>query len=299
MSNMLRWQGKNTGFELIHPGLQLTYFAVVLVLTMTAMQPVLLTISFISALLFSFCVRGWQTTLKTLVILLPLVIICAVINPLFAMMGSSEVVRFGQHAIYLESIIFGLCMGMMLASVILWFSCASKILSTDKVLAVLGGVLPVVGLMISMAMRLVPQFTERGKLIGSVAESVTSARPLTKRDHITSRLRIVSVLMGWSLEESLQSADAMKARGWGATNKRTGYKRYRFAAFDLFASLALALLVITCSVLAFVACSQFHFYPTMSTLTLWWGYIPYALLMLLPLVVRIVEDLRFKWLGQA
>jgi energy-coupling factor transport system permease protein len=279
---------------LIHPAIHLVFFAAALALTMAAMQPVLLAISFLAALSLSFYLRGWRTTGKTLLWQLPLVALCALINPLFSMVGSTELFRIGQHAVYLESVAFGACMGLMLAAVMLWFFNASHVLTTDKVLAVLGNILPVVGLMISMAMRLVPQFVRRGKLIGSAANAVAAARPRGKREQVGARLRIVSVLMGWSMEDSLETADAMKARGWGAAKKRSSYRRYRFGSFDVGAGVTLTILVLLSGLLAWVACSQYRFYPTMSTLTLWWGYIPYALLMVAPLLLAATCELRWR-----
>jgi hypothetical protein len=36
-----------------------------------------------------------------------------------------------------------------------------------------------------------------------------------------------------------------------------------------------------------MAPSQFVFYPTMSQLHLWWGYIPYVIMLALPLIVEL------------
>ena len=39
--------------------------------------------------------------------------------------------------------------------------------------------------------------------------------------------------MGWSMEDSLETASAMKARGWGAAVRRTTYARHRFRRLDV------------------------------------------------------------------
>ena len=46
--------------------------------------------------------------------------------------------------------------------------------------------------------------------------------------------------------------------------------------------------------LAAVACAQFSFYPALSALVAWWGYLPYALLMALPPACAAKEWLRWR-----
>ena len=63
---------------------------------------------------------------------------------------------------YAESLFYGLVMGMLLVAVVAWFFNASSVLTSDKVMAVFGGVLPVVSLMVSMALRLAPRVCRPG-----------------------------------------------------------------------------------------------------------------------------------------
>lgn len=285
---------KNTVFDLYHPGVALAYFAAVLVFCMAAFQPVYLGLALVSGFAYSACLRGWRAAARSAAWQLPLLLIVAVANPLFSASGSTELFRIGLRAIYLESLEFGLCMGVMLVSVVLWFSNASHVLSIDKVMALFGNVAPVVALMLSFAARLVPQYVRRGAEIEAVQHATSAARPRSAKERGAFRLRQVSVLMGWSMEDSLETADAMRARGWGAAPKRTAYRRFRFRARDAAALAALALLVGANAVLAWTACGQFSFYPTMSRLALWWGYAPYVVLVFLPLVLQIAEDVRWK-----
>jgi len=280
-------------FDLIHPAVQLGCFAAILAFTMLAIQPILLGITFTAAFAFSVYARGWRASLRTLSWQLPLIILCAAINPVFSTVGSTEVFVIGSKAVYLESIVFGACMGLMLAAVITWFFNAAQVLSSDKVLSVLGNTAPTIGLMVSMIMRLVPQFVERGRLIDSTAQAVSSAAPRNKAEQTRARIRLVSVLMGWSMEDSLETADAMRARAWSSTRKRTSYQRYRFGTYDTVVSLSLSVLVVVNALIAWAACTQFQFFPTLGSLALWWGYIPYALFMSMPLLLCLTDDL--KW----
>ena len=98
--------------------------------------------------------------------------------------------------------------------------------------------------------------------------------------------------MGWGMEDSLETADAMRARGWGAA-RRTTYTRYRFSSSDAAALVGLLAGGCLCAVLAFTATSQFSFFPTVTRLVAWWGYLPYAAWMLLPALLHLREGRMF------
>lgn len=286
--------GRGTAFDLYHPAVPACYFAAALVLGMAAFQPVLLGISLAAALACSICLRGWRAAGKSLLWQVPLLLIVTVANPLFSASGSTELFRIGLRAVYSESLAYGACMGAMLVGTVLWFSNASHVLTSDKVMALLGNAVPTVALMLSMAARLVPQFVRRGTEIASVQRACAAARPSGAKAQAAARIRMLSVLMGWSMEDSLDTADAMRARGWGATRRRTAYRRCRFRLRDG-AALALVLAwAALCAFLAWTACSQFTFYPQLSTLVPWWGYVPYALFLLLPVLLQAGEALRWS-----
>lgn len=165
-----------TAFDRYHPVVAFCYFVVLLVVEMAAMQPVYLTISFSAALACSVSLRGARATGRTLAWQLPLVAVIALANPLFSASGSTEIFRLGVRAFYLESFAFGACMGLMLATVLLTLESASRVLTSDKVMALFGNAAPTVGLMLSMTARLVPQFVRRGTDIGGVQRACTAAR---------------------------------------------------------------------------------------------------------------------------
>ena len=204
-------------------------------------------------------------------------------------MGSTEVFRIGMMAIYAESLLYGACAGGMLASVFLWFSSYSACMNSDNSLALFGNIAPVVTLMITQVMRLVPQFVARGRSVALVQDAVSAAAPRTKKQKRDGRFRIVSILMGWGMEDGIERSSAMRARGYDCGARRTTYKRYRFASADAAVVAVTATFALVNAVLVYTACSQYQFYPTASVLVAWWGYIPYALMMLIPVVLYVKE----------
>jgi energy-coupling factor transport system permease protein len=355
-------------FDLFHPAIALLYCGVALVFSMAVMQPVYLALTFAGQLAFSFVLQGSRAP-RGLMWQAPLVLVLAVANPLFVSVGSTELFRIGLHAVYAEALAFGLCQGLMLVNVLLTFSNAARVISSDKVMAVLGNVAPVVSLMISMTMRLVPQFARRGRVIASVQSTCTAANPTASAPsagkvtnaasrsahpaaipfaaaqaacsaakaavasqpvckavdsaesaqdseapagpsatHATpkparkqtlaakaaSRLRMTTVLMGWGLEDSIETADAMRARGWGAVRKRTSYQRYRFRRADAAACAILTALTLSAALAAHAALGTFAFYPRITGLAPWYSYLPYAAFLALPLAAEAKERLSWR-----
>ena len=67
--------------------------------------------------------------------------------------------------------------------------------------------------------------------------------------------------MGWSMENSLETADSMHCRGWGANRKRTTFRRNYFRIYDAFALGALALLSVGAAAAAYTLMDGFGFFP--------------------------------------
>ena len=194
-------------FSMSHPAVPALYIVLTLGLTMFSMQPVLIALSLAGGLAYGLATRGAARTLGALRWQLPVILIIAVLNPLFSASGSTELFRIGMRAVYLESMVYGLCMGGLFVASVLWFEAAASMLEYDKVLALLGNAAPVIALMISMCMRLIPQFLRRGRTVLAVQDAI-DVPGRAPADPVRSRLRASSVLMGWGMEDSLERADA-------------------------------------------------------------------------------------------
>ena len=279
-------------FSMSHPAVPALYMVLTLGLTMFSMQPVLIALSLAGGLAYGFATRGTVRTLGALRWQLPVILIIALVNPLFSASGSTELFRIGMRAVYLESLVYGLCMGGLFVASVLWFEAAASMLEYDKVLALLGNAAPVIALMISMCMRLIPQFLRRGRTVLAVQDAIdVPGRAST--DPVRSRLRASSVLMGWGMEDSLERADAMRSRGWGAVPRRTTYARYRLGRSDVVALVGLALFGAVAVAVAWTATTQYSFYPQLSVPAPWQGYVVYAVWMALPCVLCAIDEKRF------
>lgn len=298
-------------FETSHPSVALLYVLGTLGIVMFAPHPVYAGISLAGGLACSFALRGVSATLKGLRWQVPMLVLVCIANPLFTASGSTELWRLGSLVVYKESLAYGAMMGGVMVASILWFECAACLLPEDKVLALGGKALPTVSLMVSMAAQLVPQLVRHGQSVQGVQRACTAAVPLgnpsrsqdgngaevpARRAKLLPYARLSNMLMGWALEDSLERSDAMRARGWGARPPyaRSTYQSYRFRASDAAKLVALGCLVGLNAFLAYVACSQWHFYPTMPRLVIWWGYVPFAVQVLLPTVMQSIAWLYWR-----
>lgn len=276
-------------FSTSHAIVPAACFAGTIALSMLSVEPVLVGISLAGALALSALVRGWRATLRGLRWQLPMLALVCLVNPLFSASGSTLVCKLGPRSVYLESLAFGATMGALMVAVVVWFECAAAVLDQDRLLSLMGRRARSVPLVVSMAAQLVPQLLGRARLVRASVDACTAAGP---RPPVRETLvRTSTLLLGWALEDSVERADAMRARGWESGCPRTSYRPDRVGARDLAALVALAALLVACAACAWQACSRWRFYPKMPDLGPSWPYLPFALLAFLPAALELLARL--------
>jgi energy-coupling factor transport system permease protein len=285
---MLKRQAFHQVFELYHPAVAAVYFLGILLLCMSTFHPAFLLLFLAFGLAYEITEIGLRKTAKGLVWQIPLIAIIALVNPLFSASGSTELFHIGTYAIYAESLLYGACMGILLVCVICWFRLASSVLTAEKIMMLTGNKLPTLGLLICMTMRLVPQFVNQGNAIKQTQNACTAAKT---KSRYAEKLRQITVLMGWTMEDSLEASATMRARGWGQSKKRSTYLIRSFKVRD---GIAVAILVILFALSAWgawLSCASFSFYPTVSAAFTITYLLPSAFLLALPAFLYAKEHL--------
>ena len=132
----------------------------------------------------------------------------------------------------LESLLYGLAAGAMLSAVALWFVCVTDVITSDKVVYLFGRVIPALSLLLSMILRFVPRFVRRLRAVAQAQRHLgrdTQTGAPARR--VRSALRVFSIVVTWSLESGLITADSMRCRGYGLPG-RTSFSLYRFDRRD-------------------------------------------------------------------
>lgn len=220
-------------FSSFHPVVNFTYFALVLVFTMFFMHPVSLIISLVASLIYAISLNGRKTVRFSLVYLLPMMFMAAVINPAFNHEGATILAYLPTgNPLTFESIIYGFASATMLAAVITWFSCYNAVMTSDKFVYLFGRIIPALSLLLSMTLRFVPKFKVQFKV---VSEAQRCIRRDTTNENLLQRVKdaitVLSIMVTWSLENAIETADSMKSRGYGLPG-RTAFSIYRFDGRD-------------------------------------------------------------------
>ncbi|MDO4733166.1 MAG: energy-coupling factor transporter transmembrane component T [Bacillota bacterium] len=226
-------------FGRFHPAVSFLYFAMVMLYSVLLMHPICLGISFLSAFACSLRLNGRRARRFNLFFLLPMLIICALMNPLFNHEGITILFYLpGGSPITLEALCYGLAAAAMLATAICWFSCFNTVMSSDKLIYLLGRIIPGLSLVISLSLRLVPRFREQAGVIANAQRCL--GRDISTGNvfqRMQKGFRIFSMLLSWALENAIETADSMRSRGYGLRG-RTAFALYRWGSRDLLALFA-------------------------------------------------------------
>lgn len=245
-------------FSTYHPLLNLIYFLGTIGVTVFVTHPVLLGISFFSAILYSCVLRGFVKTLRfNLVFALPSMIIVALINPMFNHYGITVLGYLSNgNPFTLESCVYGLVMAMMLACMLIWFACYTEVMTSDKFIYLFGKVIPSLSLLLSMCLRFVPLFVRKLDVISDgqkcIGRSASNGSVIKRTKH---GIMIFSILITWALENAIETADSMKCRGYGEKG-RTAFSLYRFDRRDL---LCLLFMIVTFGITVYGAFKGFAY----------------------------------------
>ena len=203
------------GFASYHPAILFFTFLAAAFLTMFTQHPALLLLSLAGALGLLMIVKGPAAACRSLVFRLPFVLVLSLTNPLFNRQGEIILFRLGGLPVTLESLLYGLSVGLMLTDVTLWFASFSRIFTADKILYLLGRPFPRLALILSSAMRFVPLFSQQAGAIHQAQKTMGMYTGSSRKERLRAGMRSFTALLTWSLENAVDTADAMEARGYG------------------------------------------------------------------------------------
>ena len=233
-------------FSSCHPTVNFLYFGLVLLFTMCFDHPLARLVSLAGALCYDLYLNGRRAARFSLLYMLPMMLLAVILNPAFSHEGVTILTYLPSgNPLTLESILFGVGAALMLAAVILWFACYNAVMTSDKFVYLFGRVIPALSLVLSMTLRFVPKFRAQ---IHAVSESQRcvgrSVSDGTVLQRIRNGVKILSILVTWSLENAIETADSMRSRGYGLPG-RTAYSIYRFDDRDRLALLWLGFCGVT------------------------------------------------------
>ena len=286
-------------FSEYHPSVNFVYFTLVLLFSMFFINPVYLAISLSSACAYTIYLSGFKAFCSTAKYLVPMMILSAVICPAFNHAGVTVLTYFPSgNPLTLESILYGIATSVMLACVITWFSCFNAVITSDRFVYLFGRVIPALSLILSMTLRFVPRFKKQIRTVADAQRCIgrdVSSGSIVKR--ISNAVTILSIVITWSLEDAMDTANSMKSRGYGLSG-RTAFSIYEFSKRDKIALLWLAFCGFYILAGYISGGIYFRFFPTVKGVPLTLQTASFALchlaLSLTPVIINVTEDR--KWI---
>lgn len=250
-------------YERIHPAVLVLYFLSVTIPAMFSLNPLLLIPAFAGAVFFLLLAEPEPPRLRTVLWLALLTDLIIIINPLFSHRGQTELFFINGHAITLEALLYGVRNAFCVLTVLLWCRIFNRIVSSEKLLALLGKTFPKTALLLSSSLRLVPLLRCRAASMRDTQQELGLYGNGEMSDRLTGGARVFSMLVTWSLDHASDVSSSMKARGYGLKG-RTTYSVYRFKKRD--AILTVLLILLDAGVLTVMATGRlaFSFYPVLS-----------------------------------
>lgn len=274
------------------------YFAFTAGIAMFSVDPVILTLSFAGSIAL-YCVMKKGFHIREHKFAIIVFLLTALINPLVRHSGVTVLFVLNDNPVTLEALVYGITAGEMIVSALYWFGVFSELMTSDKLLYLFGTLSPKTALLLSMTMRYIPLFNEQVKK----TEQVQGALGLYKDDNlidtVRGKIRIFSVMVTWALENGIITADSMSARGYGI-GKRSYYSEYRMRKSDITAISVVVMLSTAVVASSASGALDFDYYPHLETISTdvinISAYAAYAILVFMPTVLRITEEVKWKYL---
>lgn len=286
-----------SAFSKIHPITAAIYFAAVISVGMFASNPVIQLISLAGGALFCAMLTSTKEKKRDFMFYIPLMLLITVTNPLFSHNGVTPLFFLNGNPVTAEAIIYGAHLAVMTASVMLTCKAFSVVMTSDKLVYLFGRITPKLALVLSTALRYIPMLKRQASKISRTQKAMGLYSTDSYADRLKSGIKVMGVLIGWSLENAIETAKSMKARGYGLKG-HTDYSDFRLKKSDL---ALLTVCAILWGVIIFGIATDrlgFEYYPTLSAIPT--GILPvicytaHACLAFLPFIIETEELIRWN-----
>ncbi|MGN1123443.1 MAG: energy-coupling factor transporter transmembrane component T family protein [Eubacterium sp.] len=279
-------------FSKYNPKVTFLFFLLVIVCNLIMSDPICLSLGLSGGFLFNLRLQGKRAFKELFAFALPLILLSALFNMLFTSWGSTVLFTLLSKPFTFEGLFYGFSRGLMFAGVIMWISCYSLVLSTDRFLAVFSNALPNISLLLSAVLSFIPRLRENAGEINDSRRLIDDGKTRLQKS-----LDNFSSLLSMTLEESIELSDSMRARGFNKNRK--AYSKYRLFAGDFVVLIFICIIFACIIALKIKGCATFVYEPEISMN----GFSPLSavaclLLNFLPVIIDLTEDIKWFYLKQ-
>lgn len=227
----------------VHPAVLFSCFAAVLGFAMFLLHPLCLLLSLSGAVWCLLCLGGGNALKESIRVALPAGLTALVLGVLFNHRGQTVLFYLpGGNPCTLESLCYAAAACALLVSMLLWFSCCTRILTTDHFTYLFSRISPALALLFSMTLRFLPQFRRR-----FLAVRALQSEKQGRLQKLKAAFLCFFAVVAWALERAGETAASMKGRGYGLPG-RTSFYVFSQTARDrlLLGGLAVCVLCVLC-----------------------------------------------------
>lgn len=293
-------QKTQSRFAACHPAVCFGFFMGAIIGSVFFQHPAYLLVSVLSAVVLLLTEKG-RGAVPTILAMVPLFLILAALNPLFNHYGKRVLFLVFGKPYTLEALLYGTVIAGMLVAALLWFSCYSAVMTSDKFTWLFGNLIPALSLILVMVLRLVPAYRRKAIQISGARQCIGKSPAATDnwKDKALHGMSVLSALTTWALEGAIVTADSMRSRGYG-TAKRSSFQSYHLRMGDaIFAAAGLLLFGITVWGAA-LGWTKATFTPVLNITPVTGpsmaGLLAYGLCLIIPALLNLREELKWKYL---
>lgn len=296
-----RYQDKGTLIHNLNPFVKLAWVSSTVLLAMIFEHPLYLLLLFLVTLPVVIAAKGWPEWLSLLRFVFYLSLVIIIINSLVMYHGTHVLLEFtfeiptlGQPKITLEAICFGLGMSLRLLAIVSAFTILNlTVHPDDMLLAALKLRLPYKSVLAtSLSTRFMPALIDDlGRLTDVQRSRGLEIDKGKLGQKIRSRGAVLIPLLSNSLDRTVQIAEAMESRAFGAGKTRTYYKEIKLTPLGLVQVAASFLPFIFGLFLRFKGFGGYRYYPSLQKINLNWS----ELTPMLILVILLLAILPLAW----
>lgn len=287
----------NLGFKSLHPVTALIFFIFSFIISLTLTDPIPLFLCFTCGVVYDLKLQRKKAVSFLLKFILPLIALITAFNGLFSHYGVTVlfVMKNGNN-FTLEALAYGFVSAVKISSMLMWLDCFNEVVESDKIIFLFGRFSPRLALIISMVLRFIPLIRTQSEEISKAEKGVgngTDAVGFLAKIKLASRR--LSILVSWTLEKGIDTANSMRSRGYGL-HGRTSYNSYVFSLRDLVIVLITVSAVIFTFVFGELFIASYNPIIEISNLTISKIVISlfFTFVLLMPIILDVMEEKRWS-----
>ena len=288
-----------SAFTKFHPVVNFIFFIFAIAMTVVVFHPAALAVSLVMSIITAVKFAGKKALKYFFAFPFVIMIISVILNPLFVHKGLTVMFYLGEGPVTVEALVYGACTAMMIGAVIMWSYCYSQIMTSDRFMAVFGKAAPSTSLVFSMILRFLPRAKSHAGKIAAAQDLLCAGgenAPENRKSKVKKGMRVMSVVTTWALENSIDTADSMRARGYGLAG-RTMYRKYAFRGADIAAAVIMTAIAVWMFAEKAAGGWMFYAYPQIMTGSRAEAAvlsIAMALFYAVPFIIETWEDIRWN-----